>query len=108
MAEDNQERRLHPRIDVDGDMTYKVVDSDQIREGLLENMSMDGARIWIDQDLPTSTQVTFRVEPGSQGEPGMTFKATLLYRLPRINLTQFGFGCSIEVADDSPEAETSP
>ena len=105
MTEQNQERRLHPRIEIDGDMSYIESQSGEICAGLLDNLSEGGARIWIDQDLPTASEVVFRVQADSRGDPGMAFKATLLYMLPQQKLSRYGYGCKIEASPDWPAEE---
>ncbi len=102
MAVENVERRSHPRIEIDGHMSYKIPGSDKVREGQLENLSADGARIWIGEELPTASEVLIQVPSDSQDEAGMTFRATLLYVLPRQDVTGYGYGCSIEAAADWP------
>ncbi len=108
MAAEYVERRLHPRIEIDGEMNYITCQSDEICAGLLENLSEGGARIWIGQELPLASQVVFRMESRSGDEADMTFRATLLYTLPRQRVAQYGYGCKIEVAADWPDnlAET--
>ena len=90
------ERRCNPRIDIDGEMTYKTDDSDDIYQGKLENLSMQGARIWIDQELPTASQLHVRVETDEREAAAMEFKATLIYTLPGRGKALYGYGCSIE------------
>ena len=103
MAAKYPERRLNPRIDIDSDMSYRTHGSDEIREGLLENLSLRGARIWIGQELPTESQLFFRVEAGSKDEDDLNFKATLLHMLPRQEESRFGYGCRIEASTEWPD-----
>lgn len=90
------ERRSNPRIDIEGTMTYKTAHSNDTYQGKLENLSMQGARIWIDQELPTRSQLHVRVETDEQDEAAMEFKATLIYTLPDRRKALYGYGCSIE------------
>lgn len=92
------ERRSNPRIDINGNMTYRTDDSDDIYQGTLENLSMRGARIWIDQELPAASQLHVRVDTDEQGKVAMEFRATLLYALPGQRESLYGYGCSIEDA----------
>jgi len=96
MTNTTAERRGNPRIDIDGKMTYTTDNSDDIYQGKLENLSMQGARIWIDQELPTASQLHVRVETDEQEEAAMEFKATLIYTLPGRRKALYGYGCSIE------------
>ena len=102
MATKHPERRLNPRIDIDSDISYKTDGSEEIRDGLLENLSLDGARIWIGQELPTESQLIFRVEAGSPDEDDLEFRATLLHMLPRQEASRYGYGCRIELSADRP------
>lgn len=90
------ERRSNPRIDINGSMTYRTDNSDDIYMGTLENLSRQGARIWIDQELPTTSQLHVRVETEEQEEVAMEFKLTLIYTLPDRGKALYGYGCSID------------
>ncbi len=100
MAVNYVERRLHPRIAIEGDMRYQFSHSNEIRTGLLENLSERGARIWINEELDVASQLLILVESDSGEHADMTFKATLLYRLPQRNASKFGYGCSIELSNE--------
>ena len=96
----DSERRLHPRIDINGDMNYRLDHCDVVRAGQLENLSEGGARIWIDEVLPAATRVVFRMESDAQGEADMTFSAVLLHRLPQRKSSRYGYGCVIEASTE--------
>ena len=100
------ERRSNPRIDIDGDMSYKMPGSDEICDGFLENLSLGGARIWIGQELPTQSQLIIRVKAGSPDEGDQVFRATLLHTLPRQKKSLYGFGCKFEAVTDWPAGWT--
>lgn len=105
MTNEPAERRANPRIEINGSMTYRTGNSDNVYQGQLENLSMQGARIWIEQELPTASQLHVRVETEEQEEAAMEFKATLMYPLPGRGKALFGYGCSIE---DSAQLEKKP
>ena len=86
-------------------MTYRTDNSDDICQGKLENMSMQGARIWIDQELPTASQLHVRVETDEQEAAAMEFTATLVYTLPDRRKALYGYGCIIEESGQ-PEEES--
>lgn len=90
------ERRVYPRIEINGPMTYQTGDSVKIHRGKLENLSIWGARIWIDEELPAASQLLFQVEANGREEVTMEFKATLLHMLPDRKKSLYGYGCSIE------------
>lgn len=75
------ERRATPRIEINGELTYFKADSDEPHQGILENMSLQGARIWIDEKLPTASQLCFRIESEVEAV-SEEFVATLLHSLP--------------------------
>ena len=100
------ERRMNPRVDIDGDMQYTLPGSDEVCQGLLENLSLGGARIWVDQELPADSRLTVRVEADTPGEDDLEFKATLLHTLPRQREALYGYGCRLEMPTDwSPERD---
>ena len=91
------ERRASPRIDIDGDMTYRIGDSDEGKSGRIENISTGGALIWIADELPVDTRLLIRIDPSEPEDEPMVFRATLLHQLPEQDETMFAYGCSIEV-----------
>ena len=96
MINRSAERRVNPRIEINGPMTYQTGDSDKAHRGKLENLSVRGARIWIDEELPAASQLLFQVEANDREEVTMEFTATLLHMLPDRKKSLYGYGCSIE------------
>lgn len=97
------ERRASPRIDIDGDMTYRVGESDAGKSGRIENISTGGALIWIADDLPTDTDLLIRIDPSEPEDEPMVFRATLLHKLPQRDEDMFAYGCSIEVVKNADD-----
>ena len=102
MAEKFTERRLNPRIDIDGDMRYQTADSDEVCAGLLENLSLGGARVWVAQELPAESELLVRIEADSPEETDLEFRATVLHMLPQQKVSLYGYGCRIEASADWP------
>jgi hypothetical protein len=96
MTNISPDRRLKPRIEINGSITYHTGDSSEIRQGKLENMSNRGARIWIEQELPAASQLHCRIEADDKKERAMEFRATLLHVLPEKRNSMHGYGCTIE------------
>jgi hypothetical protein len=82
-------------------MTYRTDISDDVCRGELENMSLRGARIWIDQELPTASRLRVRVETDENNQQPMEFRATLIYTLPDGGNALYGYGCTIEESAQS-------
>ncbi|MDH3760240.1 MAG: PilZ domain-containing protein [Gammaproteobacteria bacterium] len=101
MTNEPAERRSNPRIDINGSITYRTDISDDVCQGKLENMSRQGARIWIDQELPTASRLRVRVETHENNQEAMEFKATLIYTLPGGGQALYGYGCTIEETGQS-------
>jgi hypothetical protein len=99
MTKESAERRVKPRIEIDGVMTYHTGDSNNIHSGKLENLSYRGARIWIKQKLPATSQLHCRVESDNKEERAMEFRATLLHVIPERQNSLYGYGCTIEETD---------
>ncbi len=99
MTNESAEQRSNPRIEINGEMTYRTDHSDGFYQGKLENLSMQGARIWIDHELPTTSRLLFRVEANEQAEAAMEFKATLIHMLPDRRKALYGYGCVIEESE---------
>lgn len=102
MADKFTERRLNPRIDIDGDMRYQTPGSDEVCAGLLENLSLGGARVWVAQELPAESELLVRVDADSPEEAGLEFRATVLHMLPQQKVSLYGYGCRIEASADWP------
>ena len=96
MTNESYERRIKPRIDIDGVMTYHTEDSSDTHYGKLENLSDRGACIWITQDLPPTSRLHCRVESDNKKERAMEFRATLLHALPERRNSPYGYGCTVE------------
>jgi|GEM_PF-1306984 len=100
-----EERRANPRIEINGEMTYQTENSKEALRGRVENLSLGGARIWIEKELPAASQLHFRVESEVE-ELAVEFVATLLHTLllhtlPCQKKSLYGYGCIIEKAKES-------
>ena len=91
------ERRASPRIEIDGDMTYRIDGSEDGKSGRIENISTGGALIWIVDEPPVDTRLLIRIDPSEPEDEPMMFRATLLHRLSDEGESMFAYGCSIEV-----------
>ena len=98
MALTSPERRGSPRVYVDGSMQYRSIDSPDFLPGRIENISTDGALVWIGEDLALDNELVIRVEPDGPDESWADLVATLLYKLPEEENSLYGYGCSIEIA----------
>ena len=96
MTNTSNERRIHPRIEINGSIAIHTEDSNEPYPGELEDLSMGGARIWIDKRLPESSQLLFRIESNDIEELSQEFIATLLHVLPERKESMYGYGCRIE------------
>ena len=98
MTQSFDEKRANPRIQINGELSYLTSDSEHSHGGILEDISLGGARIWIDKQLPQSSQLLFRVESEGEDLP-LEFVATLLRILPERKQALYGYGCTIERAE---------
>jgi c-di-GMP-binding flagellar brake protein YcgR len=101
MTMPSPERRANPRIDIDGEMSYRTGESGEMRTGKIENMSAGGALIWIEEELPDDSRLVIRVVSGELDDSPLEFLATLLYQMPETRFGLYGYGCRIETL---PEA----
>jgi hypothetical protein len=95
MSAELHDRRLKPRIKIEGRITYYMEDSNHTHEGELEESDM-GALIWIKQDLPPASQLFCRVEADDEEKGSIKFTATLLHTHPQQRESLYGFGCTID------------
>ncbi len=98
MALPLSERRGNLRIYIDGPMLYRTIESHDFLTGQLENISADGALVWIGEDMPIDSQIIVRIEPDGPDETWADLIATLLYKQPEEENSLHGYGCSIEIA----------
>lgn len=92
------ERRGNPRIIIEGPMHYRQVESHDFQPGAIEDISADGALIWIGEVLPLDSELIIRLELDGPDETWTDVVATLLYKLPEEENSLHGYGCSIELA----------
>ena len=92
------EQRGNPRIYIDGPMHYRTVESHDFLPGQLEDISVDGALVWIGEDLPIDSQIIVRIEPDGPDESWADLAVTLLYKQPEEENSLYGYGCSIKLA----------
>ncbi len=92
------ERRTNLRVEVDGPMQYRHLDSEEFSTGEIENISAEGALIWICEDLPIDSELIIRVVLDGPDETWADVIATLLYKLPDEEGSLHGYGCIIELA----------
>jgi len=92
------ERRGNPRVNIDGPMQYRQVESHDFLPGQIENISADGALVWIGEDMPLDRQLIVRVEPDGPDDSSEDITVTLLYKLPEEDNSLHGYGCSIELS----------
>jgi hypothetical protein len=98
MALTSPERRSSLRVDIDGPMHYRQVESHDFLPGQIENISASGALVWIGEDLPLDRELVVRVEPEGPEEAWAELVVTLLYKLPEEENSLHGYGCSVELA----------
>jgi len=98
MAQTSLERRNSPRVYIDGPMQYRRMDSEDFLPGRIENISSNGALVWIGECLPLDSEIVVRVEPDGPDESWTDLTATLLYELPEEENSLYGYGCSIDLA----------
>ena len=98
MALTSPERRSSQRIYIDGPMQYRRTDSQDFLPGRIENISTNGALVWIGEYLPLDSELVVRVEPDGPDVSWADLTATLLYELPEEENSLYGYGCSIELA----------
>jgi hypothetical protein len=91
------ERRSNPRVPVDGPMQYRQAESQDFLPGEIENISADGALIWICEELPLDSEIVVRVALDGPDETWTDVATTLLYKLPEEEGSLYGYGCSIEL-----------
>ena len=94
----SSERRASPRVYVDGPMHYRQADLQDFLPGRIDNISADGALVWIGEELPLESELVVRVELDSPDEAWTDLVATLLYKLPEEENSLYGYGCSIDLA----------
>jgi len=92
------ERRGNPRILIGGPMHYRQLESDDFQPGEIEDISADGALIWIGEVLPLDSELIIRLQPDGPDATWADVVATLLYKLPEEENSLHGYGCSIELA----------
>jgi len=92
------ERRAHPRVDINGEIAYRTSEASEFRSGTIENLSIGGALIWIDEELPADSRLQLRTVPGNDEETVFQFEAIVLHKMPAQKDSLHGYCCRF--ADD--------
>lgn len=87
------ERRASPRVDVNGEITYRSVDSSEFRSGRIENLSVGGALIWIGEELSADSRLLLRTVPKNDDETVFQFEAIVLHKLTGQQGSLHGYCC---------------
>jgi len=87
------ERRGSPRMEINREIAYRTCDSGEFRPGEIENLSVGGALIWIDRELPANSRILLRMEPDEEDATVFQFEAVLLHRLEKQKDSLYGYGC---------------
>ena len=98
MAMAAPERRVAPRIAINGAISYRTADSDEFLRGEIENISTGGARIWIGEEVAEASRLLLRMEPEGEDETVLQFEAIVLHKLSETRDSLYGYGCRIETA----------
>lgn len=87
------ERRSSPRVDINGEVAYRISDSSDFRYGTIENLSAGGALVWIEEELPDASRLLLRTVPKNDEETVFQFEAIVLHKLPAQKDAQHGYRC---------------
>ena len=95
------ERRVSPRIAINGELKYKLDGEQAFREGIMLDLSQSGTRISLDQKLELNTCLTLLVESDRAGEPPIEITAKVVRIAQHNGRYYHTYGCMILDVKDS-------
>ncbi len=63
------ENRKYPRMAIDCGITYRCVDTDQVKEAVAKNISGNGVLFVADEEPAVGTLMEIRIQPGTLSIP---------------------------------------
>lgn len=101
MAEEEMERRSFARIGINSRVEYRIVGEEAYSQGILDNLSANGALLWADQQFPLGTKIEITVKSDETGELPINITAVMVRIAGVKKESQFGYGCQIENTENA-------
>ncbi len=90
------DRRLKTRVEWNGPVKYRLLQSDPYRTGLLVNISTNGAMLWLNEDIAIDSSIEVLMQSEYDPEPvQMHMRVVRKQSSQREGYT--GYGCELEM-----------
>lgn len=90
------DRRLKTRVEWNGPVKYRLLQSDPYATGILVNISTSGAMLWLDEDVAVGSRIEVLMQSEYDPEP-----VQMHMRVVRHESSQregyYGYGCELEM-----------
>ena len=90
------ERRISPRVEWHGPVSYRSSDEEDYRTGFLANISTTGAMLWLDTELGEGDDLEVVMQSEYDPEP-VHMKMRVRRALPEKRNGYRGYGCTLEL-----------
>ena len=95
LPENDVEKRLYPRIAINGEAKYKLDKNAEYKNGMMINLSQNGVLICLDQELPTETRMTLLMQSDNDDEAPVEITIEIVRVVKRDNDGAHNYGCKI-------------
>ena len=90
------ERRISPRVEWHGPVSFRTSEDAPYRTGFLANISTTGAMLWLEEELETGDQIEVVMQSEFDPAP-VHMKMRVIRTLPDERNGFRGYGCSLEL-----------
>lgn len=94
------DRRISPRIAIDGRIRYRLSEEDQFSEGVMLDISQNGVLVSLDREIATNTCVILLVESDQPHQPPIEITAEITRIAVPVDGHTYSYGCTIIEAKD--------
>ena len=89
------ERRVSPRVTINGELKYKLEGETDFREGVMLDLSQSGTLISLDQQLDIHTHLTLLIESDKDNEQPIEITAKIVRIANHNGKYYHTYGCMI-------------
>ena len=90
------ERRISPRVEWHGPVSFHTAEDSDYRTGFLANISTTGAMLWLEEELEIGDEIEVVMQSEFDAEP-VHMKMHVTRALPHERNGFRGYGCSLEL-----------
>lgn len=94
------ERRVSPRVPIDGQIKYRLDNESQFKPGMMIDISQSGVQVSLDQPLGINTRLTLLMESDRPDEEPIEIIAVIVRIADHSSKYAYSYGCMILDVND--------